>query len=296
MLDFKRSHPSWGFTLVELILAIVLSGMIVTVFVSTLMSMFRTSVVQKAQLELGQENQLALSIIERDIRLATAFDTAPAYTPFVDYYGANGTNENATPIAWSYKGTDADHRVLILRQIATSTPPFVTARTPVYVQGSVTSPYATANTGLNCTLYDKVSSPAGTLSYNPKLPYYLIYFVRSGVLYRRTLTDVTTARCNSMAQYQKQSCPGVDASRPASCLVNDEKIVDNVTSFSALYYKTTYDSISGAATATDIDAYNQTDAKALTDITNALVTLRLDQKVNGKTRTSKLSIRVGRVN
>lgn len=286
----QATNTSLGFTLVELMVAVILSGIVVTIFIAALMTMVSTAVLQKTQLELSQKNQIALDIIERDVRLATVFETAIPYTTFDDDYGPSNTNEGWAG-SWSYAGSDANHRALILAQRATPESPLAAARTPVYVRGSVTNAYAAQDASLNCTVYNATTNPTGALTYNPKLPYYLVYFVRDSQLFRRTLTDTTTSLCDGEEQYQKQSCPAVDATPAANCDAQDEKIADNVAAFTITYY-----SLDDDAVPTDIDAYTSSDPNVLRDISNVVVTLRLQKTINGEQRDSTLSVRVSRVN
>ena len=281
-----------GFTLIELLIAITLSSIIITVFVSSLMTMVRTATIQKTQLELSQEAQLALDTMERDVRVALSFDTTPAYATFTDSYGPTNTDDTWAG-TWSYKGTDANHRVLILRESATTTAPLSTSRTLAYVEGNITNPYREVNPSLNCTAYNASTAPSGALSYNPPLPYYLIYFVRDNNLYRRILTDTTTPLCNN--QYQKQSCPIEDTSPHANCEAKDELIVKHVSSFTIDYNSISYNS-GGAATVSDLDVYSSSDNDVLTDVSNIYITLQLQQTIYGSPRTSTLSLRVSKVN
>lgn len=286
----QGTNTSCGFTLVELMVAVILSGIVVTIFITALMTMVSTAVLQKTQLELSQKNQIALDIVERDVRLALSFETAIPYTTFDDDYGPANTNEGWAG-SWSYAGSDANHRVLLLAQRATPGSPLAAARTPVYVRGNVTNPYAAQDASLNCTVYNATTNPTGALTYNPKLPYYLIYFVRDNQLFRRTLTDTTTSLCDGEEQYQKQSCPAADVTPAPSCGAQDEKIADNVASFTITYF-----SLDDDAVPTDIDAYASSDPNVLREISNVVVTLRLQKTVNGEQRDSTLSVRVSRVN
>lgn len=286
----QGTNISYGFTLVELMVAVILSGIVVTIFIAALMTMVSTAVLQKTQLELSQKNQIALDIVERDVRLALSFETTIPYTTFDDDYGPTNTNEGWAG-SWSYAGSDANHRVLLLAQRATPGSPLAAARTPVYVRGNVTNPYAAQDASLNCTVYNATTNPTGALTYNPKLPYYLVYFVRDNQLFRRTLTDTTTSLCDGEEQYQKQSCPAVDVTPAPSCGAQDEKIADNVASFTITYF-----SLDDDAVPTDIDAYTSSDPNVLREISNVVVTLRLQKTVNGEQRDSTLSVRVSRVN
>lgn len=295
-MAIKRKNGSAGFTLIELLIAITLSSMIVTVFVSTLLSMVRTATLQRTQLELSQKAQIALDTIERDIRVSRAYDTTLGYSTFSDSYGPTNTDDNWTG-TWSYKGSDAsdpDHRVLLLRQNATTTNPMRASRTPVFIQGYLDNPYAERDVNLNCTAYNASTAPTGALAYNPQLPYYLIYFVRDNNLYRRTVTDTTTPLCSS-GQYQKQSCPKADTTPHANCRASDELIVADVSSFSVAYTTILYDS-NGRATVTDIDAYSKTSSTIFEEVSNVVVTLKLKKNLSGTSRETTVLLRTGRAN
>lgn len=293
MLATKHAerHHAEGFTIVELLIATILCAIVTSVFITALVAMTRSVTIQKTQLELSESNQIALNTIERDVRLALAYETTPAYSTFVDSYGPTNTNEGWSG-TWSYKGTDSDHRVLILRENATTTNPFAASRNPVYVQGFLANLYGEQNTNFNCTLYNAATAPTGALTYNPTLPYYLIYFVRDGNLYRRVLTDTTTPVCSNTPQYQKQSCPEADTSQPASCKANDELIAENVASFTVTYYS---QGSSSTPTFTDINAYAQSDSDIFEEVSNITATLKLQKSAGGSVRSTTLSVTVSKV-
>lgn len=295
---YRIKQPETGFTLIEVLLATILSGVVASVFIAAMLNMVSTATLQKTQLEINQQSQIALDTIERDIRLALDFATTlPATTPttFSDSYGPSNTNEGWTG-TWSYKGnTDSNHRVLILKETATTTNPYRANRTPVYVDATQTNVYE-VNPSLNCSVYNASTNPTGALTYNPKLPYYLIYFVRDNNLYRRTMTDNYTTGsklCNGPS-YQKQSCPSVDTSRPAACIANDELIVGNVAAFTITYNELSYGS--SGVSITDKDAYNSTDPTIFQEVNNVVVTLTLQKYVGGQSRSSTLSVNVSKVN
>lgn len=282
-----------GFTLVELLIATLLSGVIVTVFVAALLTMVSTAALQKTQLELSGESQIALDTIERDIKLALNFGTTlPA--PFQDPYGPQLTDDAWTG-SWSYKGVDPNpaspQKALILRHIATVGHPLNPARTPVYIQSSLTNPYE-VRPEFNCSAFHPTNNPTGSLTQNYKLPYYLVYFVRDNTLYRRTLVDTTTTLCNG-PQYQKQSCPREDTTRPVSCSANDEIVARNVAGFRVDYYQ---QEELPAINFLDLNAYNSSDPQIFAEANSVVVTLRLQKTVAGKERRSELAVRVNRIN
>lgn len=286
-----NNRLSAGFTVVELLTATILVGLVVTVFISSLLNMFSSVARQKTRLEMVAENQATLAFIERDIRLASSFETTLP-TPFSDSYGPTSTTDDWTG-TWSYKGIDPGNpdspfKTLILRQTATVEHPLSTNRTPVYIKGFLANPYAAAQSTYNCT-----GGALGALTYNHKLPYMLIYFVRNNTLYRRTITDTTTQLCNG-PQFQKMSCPR-DAAQPrgAQCEAHDERLAENVAKFNITYY-TQLDN--PTPTFQDTDAYNSSSNDVLKDARNAVISLTTQKIIQGKTEETTQSIRVSRIN
>lgn len=279
-----------GYTLVELILAILLIGVVLSVFIAAQFSMVNTATTQKAQLSMISENQTALSVIERDVRLALAFETTLPNS-FSDTYGPLNTNEGWTG-SWTYKGNTPGNpaslqKVLLLRQNASVIHPLALNRTPVYIKGFVANPYATTEPTYNCN-----TGSGGALTINYKLPYMQIYFVRDNVLYRRTITDTTTELCNG-PQYQKTSCPREDVLPAASCQAKDEVLVRNVKAFTVTYYQQ-QDALT--PTFVDLDPYNSSDSAIFKEVDNIVVSITLEQKANGKAQEVTQSIRVSRIN
>lgn len=279
-----------GYTLVELLVAILLVGVVLSVFISAQLSMANTATRQRAQLSMISESQTALSIIERDVRLALAFETTlPA--PFSDTYGPTNTNEGWTG-SWTYKGNipsdpGSPQKALILRQNSSVLHPFALNRTPVYIQGFVTNPYAATEPTYNCT-----TGVSGALTINYKLPYIQLYFVRNNTLYRRIITDTATALCNG-PQYQKTSCPREDTTPATSCKAKDEAIAQNVKAFSVTYYEQLD---TPTPTFIDLNAYNSSDPAIFKEVTNVLVSITLEERPAGKPETVTQTIRVSRIN
>lgn len=287
---FHPTNKTSGFSVVELLIAVILVGVVVTVFVAAQLNMLSTATIQKAQLELMAENQTALSIIERDIRFAIRFETTLPNT-FSDPYGPVNTNDGWTG-SWTYKGNNPANpnsplKVLLLRQNASAGHPLSTNRVPVYIKGFISNPYAEIEPFFNCT-----SGPTGALAYNYKLPYMEVLFVRDKMLYRRTLTDLSTGICNG-PQYQKQSCPREDATPHASCRAKDEVLARNVTGFNITYYRQLD---TPTPTFEDADAYNSSEADVLEDIDSIVVTLTTERTAQGQPRSVTESIRASRIN
>lgn len=284
----RINHTESGFTLVELLIATILSSVVVIVFIGTLLNMISTADRFRVQLELNGETQMALDTVERDVRLSTGFAaTLPSTAPFTDSYGPTNTDQGWGG-TWSYRGTDPDNatspnKTLILRLNSTVTNALASNRTLTYIEGFTTNPYATIEPTYNCTT---------ALTVNYKLPYYSIYFVRDNTLYRRTVTDTSTALCNG-PQRQKQSCPREDVTPASNCQAYDEILAENVSGFRVTYYQ---QEDTPTPTFTDLDVYNGTAVTDFDTVDNILITISMSEKAAGKPITSELSIRVSRIN
>lgn len=276
---YHTNNRRGGYTIVELIVAVVLSVSIVVIFISIMMTTYLRSGENVTQLELNGNLQVALNDIERDIRYSSVY-SKNLTAPFSD--------SNAPAGGWTFKGTPANtnKRVLILKANATENNPFSNQRSSVYINGGLTNPYAEIDPQLNCS----TTPPAGTLRLNPQLPYYVVYFVQNNILYRRTLTDTTTTICNGVVQYQKRSCP---TGAGAGCQAKDEVIANDVAQFSVNYYERsdTPDTVIEA-----IDPYRATDPDELDQADNVEVVLKLQKTIAGKLVSSTLSVMATRVN
>ncbi|HXH04820.1 MAG TPA: hypothetical protein VNI82_00125 [Candidatus Nitrosotenuis sp.] len=261
--------------------------MVVTVFLAALINLLQTVSKDRIQLELNSSSQLALDLIERDIRYSTTFATSLP-SQFPDPYGATNSGTGGTN-AWSHKGVPAStsKRALILRAQATNLNPYALERKQVFVNGSVSNPY-TVDPALDCST---------KLTLNPRLPYYTIYFVRDSVLYRRTLTDTSTGLCATAGnvQHQRLSCPPeLRSTWNASCSAQDEVAVRDVTNFSIDYYQRDEDNPTIFTLISD--AYTSTDPGVLIPARDAEVNLTLSKTSGGKVIQSTLGLRASRIN
>lgn len=253
-------HSSPGFTLVELVVTMtvlaILSSAIFTIYIDN----YRQSSRMVTQASLDATAQLGMSVLEHDVRYSFAFSTSmPA--GFSDPYGRDN---GGTPV--TYSGTSSTTRSLLLSQYATTTNALGNTRQAVYKQGA-----------FSCAtnLYD-----------NPKLPYLIVYFVRDNSLFRRTITDSTTATCNP-PQYQKQSCPPSVSPWNAICKAADEVIAENVSGFAIDYY-------SGTDTS-PTDVYSSSDPAVLDTMDSVGITLTLATQGSSPI-ASTTTMRITRVN
>lgn len=265
-----RSHRQWGVTLTELVVAMTIVPIIIGSFIYAIYAGINTTQRSNLQFALDSELQIAMDVIERDIRFAKSFKkTVPAR--FSDQYGARNQGADDEE-AWSYKGVpeSANGRALLLEIPATTQSPLSNARQPVFQDDG----------DFNCSTQ---------LTLNPELTYIVIYFIRDGSLYRRILTDTTTPTCNDVEQNQKQSCPR-DAIPPhASCQARDELIANNMTQFGIAYYT--------ALAATPIaNVYSSADPDILSIADDAEVTLTAGKLLAGRSITATITLRIGTVN
>ena len=211
-----------GYTLIEIVVAIMVFSIIVLVFGIALTSSYDAAFVSKARSQTAVTLQNAMDIIEKDVRYSVEFN-GTTEAPYTDLYGRS-TTQSANSYIWNYNGLGDDSRVLILSNYASSMRSSSDARRPIYIKR------VDANLIYSCTNMPE---------YLPKLQYRTIYFLQDKKLYRRILTDTTTAICDGQTQAQKQSCPATafSGTTPAICKARDEIVAQNVSAFSVTYYK-----------------------------------------------------------
>lgn len=248
---------SRGVTLIEITIVIVIMPVIVTSFVFVLSSTLHNAHETAARAEYQSSLALAVDRLEHDIRLATAFNSNIG-APFSDSY---------QPVSgWNYSGTGPDNRVLILSLPATTVRDGAATRTTVYEDSPA----------YNCTT---------ELRNNPVLTYRAVYFVEDTTLYKRFLTDTSTATC--APQIQKQTCPAADiASWPSSCEARDEVIATNVSQFSVDYLQ------HGLATPLP-DQYSDASAVALAN--SVKISLALSKNSSSEI-TTDTTVTIARIN
>lgn len=274
-----RRQGQLGFTIVELMIAMPLISLIVVVFIDLLFTAMIASSQNKTQLELNAESQTALSTLERDVRYSSSFLTG-LYSPLND--------PNAPSGGWKIAGTptDSNRRVLMLKSLATTDNPLSLNRQPVYIDGSISNPYADADPQLNCS-----SAPStGSLHLNPQLPFVTIYFLNGNDLYRRILTDTSTKLCGGASQYQQTSCP---TGGPTPCTVKDELVTSDVQEFAVDYYQ---QNDTPLPTFSLIDPYATPTPDDINLASQAVIRLKLQKTVSNKTVSSNMNLTVGRIN
>lgn len=255
-----------GFTLIEV--GIVAPILMVTVLglVSTLYFALRIGATSRIEANSTYDIQEALSIMEKDVSLASQFldmsDTniTDAYPP-----SSNGGK-------WSYLGQGSTQRALLLRSYATTSNPDSNNRQPVFV--------------------NQVGCTTDRIYYNDVVDYNTFYFILNNNLYRRRALNPSLVTCTT--PYQLQSCPSLETlgtpSRNPSCQSDDELILGGVSNFSLSYYG------SGDMT-TPLDAYDTTTGATLVQSAAAVrVSITTNRKAMGKPTSVTSNLLMSRIN
>ncbi len=218
--------------------------LVLTGLVAFLVNLLNANVLSNSQTTIAYDTQAAVDVIERDINISKTF----LITKDSNFADATYGSDNAGG-AWNDNSTAANPQPLILRMYATTTSVQNSNKAPVYVNL------------YGCT--------ADLINSNPSLMVNVIYFVRSGNLYRRVLTDTSQATCST--PYQQQTCPtdGV-AQNPAICKGNDALLLSNVTSFYHDFLNPNWSISAARSTQSDIDS-----------ILSVNVAIRVTQNING---------------
>jgi len=176
-----KKLSSHGFSLVELMVATALTGILIIVVMSFMVNSFVQTTIDSARSDLLRESQQALDDIGRNVRLSSS---ALSHNSIDDAYAPT----QGQPRSWA----SSDSTVIL----------------------------ATAATdGSNSIIF---SDPLNYISEKNNV----IYFVRDGTLYRRTLAaDIADNRAVT-------TCP---ASADESCSSRDSILVNNVANFRVTY-------------------------------------------------------------
>jgi Tfp pilus assembly protein PilE len=244
-----------GFTLVEVLIISPIVILAIGGFVALMVTMVSDVLVTRDESALTYEAQSALDRIEQDVRLSTQFlNTTDALSE------PQGSNNNFTGTA-AFTNTSNS---LLLSTLATDKNP------------------ASAERWL--TYYDnQPNSCEGDEQFNRVLQTKIIYFIKDGSLWRRSVVpnwntdqDNNETVCSSV--WQLNSCsPGYTAAR---CQTDDEKLMDNITSLNVEYFASpssdTNLGASGATNATSvnvtINSQKTTAGNVITDSSNVRVT------------------------
>lgn len=260
-LDRNNRVNSRGFTLVEILIILPPVLLITMVAVSVLFSLVLSN--SQSQFEVAGANSVktSLNIIEQDMKTGAALLTTQD-SQMTDAYIADSGGAN-----WSYNGTSAQSRALIIRGYATTDSPSSTTKNPVYI--------------------NQFGCDAANLYSNPVLTTNIIYFVKNNSLYRRVLIDNTKTLCPGVTPYQRQSCPPGLASPDPSCKASDSLLLKDVATFTVQYY----------TNGTLINnPYGSSDPQVLSQATTAEPSVTVSKQVAGNTVAYTDTVKVNKNN
>lgn len=243
-----------GFTIVELLVVMAVGAILAVILFGALNDLYYSNMRGTAQVVQTRDARTALRTIENDVTMTNAFYTTNTSDPI----GPTGAGSKWDTAPYSYEGSDADHRVLIIGRYATT----------------------------GAESLDDADNPARKilLQADCKTPVVNthIYYVKDETLYRRIVPDVAASRCAaqaSEADFSKQSCPAGMSTSP--CQGTDATIVSGVKKFSVDYYVDPNNAGTKIAYPGDV-----------TNATSIVATLQLEAKAAGSdiTATSKLTM------
>lgn len=259
-ISAKRS----GFTVVELMVAIaVLSAITVGLF-ALVINLVGTASRTIETTKQVHETQSALATIQRDVARSNRF---LATDPLGDQNPANSN--------WDFTGNSTDDRILIMQNRATSLSSVADNRQPLYriyvASGSIQTGCITPNP--SAVLLPGATVEAEYLT--------LIYYVQSGVLYKRTLVQpppIASVGCPSSSSYPKRTCTDPSSStKPVNCALRDVVLAQNISRFNIAYYD------APGLQAENPDIYTDDNPQAILDnIQTVKVTVQTIKDVNGK--------------
>lgn len=255
----SRSRSTSGFTLIEILIIAPVVILVISGFVALMITIVGDVLTSRDQSNMAYEIQDGLDRIEQDTRLTTQF-LATSGTQIAP----QGSDSNFTGTA-----AFSSANTLIMGGLATDKNPVDTTRKLIF--------YAKQPNDCN-----------GQEIYNRVFQSKIMYFVKNGSLWRRTvLPDYNTNvivddNTVCLAPWQQNSCsPGY--SLATRCQTNDIEVVKNVKTFTVKY-------LSSAGSTTDLGAAQALSASAIE------VTINGEKTTAGRVVATSGSIRGTKLN
>jgi len=247
MFNHNNTSAARGFTLIEMLVVAPLLILLIGTMIAYLSSLTGTGLKANAQLAMAYDTQEALNDMGAYSSLATALLASTSTLP-------NGQGSDNSTAAFTAT-TSSKPDTLIIQIPATDKSSLDPARSLIY-------------TG---------ASPCDTSA--STLKYLLVYFVGTdNSLYKRTIVPYPTGTSGCATPYQRNSCSPSNMT-PSVCQARDEKLLDNVSTLSVVYYK------DDGVTATTPD-----------QASNAEVTIAASQAVSDSTISYSGSLRIRAIN
>lgn len=197
-----RTSRRLGFTLVEIMIIAPIVILFIGAFIALVVNLTGESLRLREKNEATYNVQETLKNIRSEVALATSFQTTTG-----NLASPQGKNSSTLPFT---NTTANEPDTLIMKATATTKSPIDPSRTPVY------------------------SGTGACDSKNAVYLYYIVYFVKDGSLFKRTILPQQAA---CATPWQRGSCEdSVVAANPTICKKSDEKLLDNVASLEIEYY------------------------------------------------------------
>jgi type II secretory pathway pseudopilin PulG len=250
--SLRNNQSAKGFTLVEMLVVAPVVVLAIGGFIALMVTAVGDVLVTRDRNALTYNIQNALDRIEQDTRLSNTFLTTTGTLT-----SPQGSNNNFTGTA-AFTNTSN----LILSANATDKNPADTTRQLVY--------------------YADQPNPCGaSQTFNAIMNTKIIYFIKSGSLWRREVVPSWTASTVCATPWQRNTCsPGYTA---ALCQTNDTEILDDISSFDVKYY-------TDATSTTELSDANAGSA------TTIEVTINGSKTTAGRTFTTSGVMRVNKLN
>lgn len=245
-----------GFTIVELLVVITVMSILTAILFGSLDDLLTSNYRTVGTTTQVGDTRTALRQVQTDLMESDGFLKTPSVAD------ATGPPTGT----WLFSGLDSTHRYLIASTYATTHSSDDPNRSLVYVANAL-------------GVCDSV------VTQNTPLKNNLIYYVKDGVLYRRTIVASASMapRCGGTAPYQKQTCaPGGPTN--ARCQGTDAVVLRNVTKFEIDYYAT-------PEANTPINVYTDPNLFS-TSISTISIKITTNQKINGKDNAYTATLRM----
>lgn len=263
---FKQSARA-GFTVVEVMIIAPIMVLAIGIMITLIVTMTGEVLVSQARSNMVYAQQDALDRVQGDIELSTAF-LAENDIAVVSPQGYNNDANKFTNV-----GVSGD--TLILRALLTDKNPASPDRQLLRLKDAP-NPCSSTNASANPLMYGNI-----------------VYFVKDGSLWRRTILPVGSDTIGCSVPWQISSCaPGVSG---AVCKTNDIELVKGVSSgmFTVKYY-TRANTAAHDTTAINAGSSVADRQNALNTTLTAEISLSSSQRAAGQDITYSSSLRATR--
>jgi hypothetical protein len=277
MLKFKslQSPSSQGFTIVEMLVVAPIVILLIGAFITAIVNMTGDVLASRGASTLAYDIQDTLNRIEDDVKLSTTFlDSNNINLTSPQGFGNDTTGFTNVDAA---KGD-----MLVLNVLATNATPLASSTGLIYLTNQ---PNACSDV---------------LVSQNTPMTMNIIYFIKDGTLWRRTVAASTYASAGCTLPYQQPSCnPTYMAANPGSstfCKTQDIRLLDGVNpgDLTILYFNSSSSTVANTV-ASDVTALPATRYAALQSLTTVSVSLNITKSAGGRQISQSGTLRASKL-